>query len=65
VPVTWHGKEYALKLPERLPDILFVTVLGVTPEPTGELVVVVRRKAGVRDVFRRPTVQSLEANVGG
>ena len=65
VPFTWHGREYALKLPERLPDILFVTVRGVAPEPIGDLVVVVRRKAGVRDVFRKPTVDGIASGVEG
>ena len=65
VPVTWHGRDYTLQLPERLPDILFVTVRGVSPEPTGDLVVVVRRKAGVKDVFRKPTVESRESGVEG
>ena len=63
VAVPWHGREYAVTLPARLPDILFVTVTGVSPEPTGELVVVVRRKAGLRDVFRRPTVERIESGV--
>ena len=65
MPFTWHGRDYTLRLPERLPDVLFVTVRGVSPEPSGDLVVVVRRKAGVRDVFRRPTVGSIQSGVGG
>ncbi|MGA2383799.1 MAG: hypothetical protein ABSG61_10260 [Gemmatimonadales bacterium] len=65
LPFTWHGREYTLKLPGRLPDVLFVTVQGVIPEPTGDLVVVVRRKAGVKDVFRKPSVESLESGVEG
>ncbi len=68
VPFTWHGHDYTLRLPARLPDILFVTVRGVKPEPTGDLVVVVRRKAGVRDVFRKPEVGQAEveaSRVGG
>ncbi len=63
VPVRWHGRAFTLPLPQRLPDILFVTVQGVTPEPTGDLVVVVRRKPGVKDVFRRPTVERRESGV--
>jgi hypothetical protein len=61
VSVPWHGRSYTVALPERLPDILFVTVRGVEPEPTGDLVAVVRRKPGVRDLLRRPTVESREA----
>ena len=63
LPFVWHGREYKLKLPDRLPDILFVTVRGIVPEPTGDLVLVVRRKAGVRDVFRKPSVEGLESGV--
>ncbi len=65
VGVAWHGRSYTLPLPARLPDVLFVTVLGVSPEPTGELVVVVRRKAGLADLFRKPTVESRELGVEG
>lgn len=61
VPVPWHGRRYTIALPAPLPDILFVTVRGVDPEPTGDLVVVVRRRPGVRDVFRRPVAAAVEA----
>ena len=52
----WHGRTYRIALPDRVPDVLFITVDGVEPEPAGELVLVVRRKPGWRDVFRRPDV---------
>ena len=55
-----------MALPAVLPDVLFVTVSGVVPEPAGELVVVVRRKPGWRDLFRRPEVGRVELKtVGG
>ena len=60
VPFGWHGRSYHVGLPERVPDVLFVTVDGVEPEPAGELVVVVRRKSGLRDLFRRPEVGRVE-----
>ncbi len=65
VPFHWHGREYTLRLPALLPDILYVTVQGVKPEPTGDLVVVVRRRPGLRDVFRKPRVESRTSSVGG
>jgi hypothetical protein len=65
VPVPWHGRRYRVALPASLPDILFLTVHGVEPEPSGDLVVVVRRKPGVRDLLRRPTVGSRGSKVEG
>ena len=53
---TWHGRPWAVPLPAELPDVLFVTVDGATPAPPGDVVVVLRRKLGARDVLRRPTV---------
>ena len=61
VPFAWHGRAYRVALPAHLPDVLFVTVAGVEPEPAGELVVVVRRRPGLRDVLRRPEVGRVEA----
>jgi hypothetical protein len=68
VSFTWHGRGYRLVLPERLPDVLFVTVSGVTPAPAGDLVVVVRRKPRLRDLWRRPEAGQAEREgeaVGG
>lgn len=66
LPFLWHGRAYRVALPAVLPDVLFVTVSGVVPEPAGELVVVVRRKPGWRDLFRRPEVGRVELKtVGG
>lgn len=53
---TWHGRLWTVPLPAELPDILFVTADGATPAPPGDVVVVLRRKPGARDVLRRPTV---------
>ena len=57
----WHGRAHSVTLPGELPDILFVTVEGVTPAPPGDVVVVLRRKPGARDVLRRPQVGRLTA----
>lgn len=61
LPFTWHGRRWSVTLPRVLPDVLFVVVDGVRPEPAGELVLVVRRKAGALDVVRRPDVREVEA----
>lgn len=65
VPVDWHGRSVRVRLPTELPDILFLSLHGVEPPPAGDLVLVVRRKAGLRDVFRRPTVACQDAKVEG
>jgi hypothetical protein len=62
-PFVWHGRTYRVALPAELPDLLFVTIDGVEPEPAGDLIVVVRRRPGLRDVFRRPAVGQVEATV--
>jgi hypothetical protein len=55
-PFLWHGRTWTVGLPALLPDVLFLTVDGATPAPPGELVLVVRRRPGARDLVRRPTV---------
>jgi len=68
LPFSWHGRAYRVTLPDVLPDALFVTVSGVVPEPAGELVVVVRRKAGLLDLFRKAEVGHVHlkaTDVGG
>ena len=61
LPFAWHGRPYVVPLPAEPPDVLFVTVAGVAPAPPGELVLVVRRKPGARDLLRRPSVGRHEA----
>ena len=65
VPFAWHGRPYRVALPARLPDVLFVTAGGVEPEPAGDLIVVVRRRPGLRDLFRRPEVGQVKATAEG
>jgi hypothetical protein len=54
--VVWHGRPWTVPLPADLPDVLYVTAEGAEPAPPGELVLVVRRKPGARDLVRRPSV---------
>ncbi len=61
LPFVWHGRSYRVTLPAPLADVLFVTVEGVEPEPAGDLILVVRRRPWLRDVFRRPAVGQVEA----
>lgn len=62
---TWHGRAWRVPLPAALPDVLFLVVEGVKPEPAGELVLVVRRKPGARDVLRRAVVRQERAVARG
>ena len=59
----WRGKAYQLAIPEatRLP--CFLTVEGVMDPPVGDLVLVLRRKPGVRDLFLAPEVSHASVRV--
>jgi hypothetical protein len=63
LPFTWHGHAWAVRLPQALPDVLYLTVSGVRPEPAGELVLVVRRRPGARDLLRRTAVGVAQGRV--
>ena len=49
----WQGREYRVALPQGAELPCFLVVEGVRDPPDGELVVVLRRKPGVRDLFGR------------
>jgi hypothetical protein len=50
---TWRGASYDVALPTAIAPVTFVVVDGVDEPPPGELIVVVRRRSGLRDLFRR------------
>jgi hypothetical protein len=56
--VRWHGRPYGVPLPPaaRLP--LFLTLEGLRDPPPGDVVLVVRRKPGLLDLFRKATPPS-------
>ena len=56
--VRWHGRPYGVTLPApaRLP--LFLTLEGLRDPPPGDVVLVVRRKPGLLDLFRRASPPS-------
>jgi hypothetical protein len=60
----WHGRGYRAVVPPdgRLPA--FLTVAGVDDPPPGELILVLRRKARWRDMFRRMKEPPFQAPVG-
>jgi hypothetical protein len=51
VTFDWRGRSYRATLPEGAELPCFLTVDGVLDPPEGDLVVVLRRKPGVRDLF--------------
>ena len=65
----WHGRHYRVALGRETRRPVFVTVNGLAEPPPGEVVVVVRRKASVWDVWRAtpaPSVLSAIAEpIGG
>jgi hypothetical protein len=56
VSFTWRGKTYEVALPDDAQLPCFLNVDGVNDPPVGDLVVVLRRKPGVRDLFEDAAV---------
>jgi hypothetical protein len=53
VGFTWHGRAYRAAPPRDAELPCFLTIAGVADPPPGDLILVLRRKPGVRDLFRR------------
>jgi hypothetical protein len=56
--VTWHDRTYRVAVPAGATLPAFLILDGITDPPEGELVLVLRRKPGLRDLLRPPTVFS-------
>jgi zinicin-like metallopeptidase len=65
VTFAWQGRSYDASVPAEAELPCFLTVDGVADPPPGDLVVVLRRKPGVRDLFARPGVFQATVRVGG
>lgn len=52
--ILWHGTQYRVVSPADVSLPAFLTLEGVAEPPPGELVLVLRRRAGLRDLFRAP-----------
>ena len=61
----WHGRSYAAEVPREMTLPAFLTVEGVASPPPGDLVLVLRRKAGLLSLFRRrpPFLATVAAKV--
>jgi hypothetical protein len=64
VDFVWRGRSYRARVPEGAVLPCFLTVDGVEDAPTGELVVVLRRSPGVRDLFGEAPVFQATVRVG-
>lgn len=63
VEIPWHGRRYRVDVP-RDPLPLFLELEGLEPEPAGDVIVVVRRKPRLWDLFwppARPTSHRVRA----
>ena len=56
VRVLWRGRVYRVAVPGDLTLPAFLTLEGVAEPPEGELVLVLRRRPGLRDLLRRTRV---------
>jgi zinicin-like metallopeptidase len=52
--VVWHGRRYRVSLPTGVRAPAFVTLEGLAEPPPGDVVVVLRRRASLFDVFQKP-----------
>jgi hypothetical protein len=51
IDFAWRGRQYHAEIPDDAGLPCFLTMEGVAAPPAGELVLVLRRKPGVRDLF--------------
>lgn len=66
VEIEWHGRMVRTDAPRR-PLPLYLALQGLDPAPVGEVLVVLRRKPGVLDLFRRappPTTEQVRVRRG-
>lgn len=61
--IAWHGAHYRAAAPSALSLPAFITVDGVAEPPPGDLVLVLRRKPRLIDLFRRaePFIATVQA----
>jgi hypothetical protein len=57
--VTWHDRSYRIPVPPAATLPAFLILEGIADPPEGELVLVLRRKPGLRDLLRPTAVFSV------
>jgi hypothetical protein len=65
VTFTWRGQSYRAPIPPEAELPCFLTVEGMADPPEGDLVVVLRRKPGVRDLLGHGEVFQATVRVSG
>lgn len=56
VTFRWHGAQYRVEVPTGATLPAFLTIEGLAEPPPGELVLVLRRRPRILDLFRRATL---------
>lgn len=65
VTFAWRGQSYSAPIPSGAELPCFLTVEGVADPPEGDLIVVLRRKPGVRDLLGHTEVFQATVRVAG
>lgn len=53
VGFSWHGAEYDVQLPAEIAPPAYITVTGLRHPPPGDLVLVLRSRLSLRDLWKR------------
>jgi hypothetical protein len=64
VTFEWRGHRYRASVPQDAELPSFLTLEGVADAPEGDLVLVLRRRQGVRDLFRHTAIFQAAVQVG-
>ncbi len=60
ITVAWHGREHRVRIPRGLSLPLFLSLEGLEPDPSGEVVLALHRRSLLGALFRpRPVTQEV------
>jgi hypothetical protein len=60
IEFVWHGARYRAELPADVTLPAYLVVQGLTEPPPGEVVMVLRRKPSILDLFRRSDLAEIQ-----
>jgi hypothetical protein len=60
VSFVWHGRRYAVRVPEGVAPPCYLLVEGIDVPPEGDVVLSLRRKPSLLDLFRERTLAQAE-----